>query len=314
MGSTTSTRFKLDTLPPWAIPLKTVGRASELLKIVNNIVTHRYSAPMVDPWHGSFAVPDGGPVFGLSTMAEVAEHTPRGDWKLLAYDMISTLDQMDGKAMDAMLSDWEQVKDRLRVRIYGGRSDDKGWPMVAKPLGPTSYIGLGIVLDKAMGSISEEHANRWPVSRDEVWATAEANRVQHVPTTYEILAFEDCAFAMVDGDGLAVTGHALDLGLAIPDLFCPPDVAVMAPTAHHLLVMPPVQDFEELRHTFHRAGANWARIHGNPVSLDVFRYQGPGQLSYEPAWSVQPAQANPARPNLLGNNGDWRIRTGSRPR
>ncbi|CCM65312.1 hypothetical protein [Candidatus Microthrix parvicella] len=287
MGSTAGEGFNLEVLPPWARPLKTVERAGDLLKIVTDIVTHRYEAPMVDPWLGSLTVPHGGPMFGLTTMAEVAQHTAPSKWRLLAYDMISTLDQIGGKALDEMLSDWDQVKDRLRVRIFGGQSDDKGWQMLAKPLGPTSYIGLGIVLDKAMGSISEEHAGRWPVSIEEVWATAEINRAEQVPVTYEISAREGCAFAVVEGDGLAVTGHALDLSLAIPDLFCPPDVAVMAPTAHHLLVMPRMPDHEELRLAFHHAGLKWAEDHGNRVSTDVFRYRGPASLSYEPLWSVQ---------------------------
>ena len=282
MGSTAGEGFNLEVLPPWARPLKTVERAGDLLKIVTDIVTHRYEAPMVDPWLGSLTVPHGGPMFGLTTMAEVAQHTAPSKWRLLAYDMISTLDQIGGKALDEMLSDWDQVKDRLRVRIFGGQSDDKGWQMLAKPLGPTSYIGLGIVLDKAMGSISEEHAGRWPVSIEEVWATAEINRAEQVPVTYEISAREGCAFAVVEGDGLAVTGHALDLSLAIPDLFCPPDVAVMAPTAHHLLVMPRMPDHEELRLAFHHAGLKWAEDHGNRVSTDVFRYRGPASLSYEP--------------------------------
>lgn len=278
--------FEWQMLPPWARPLRTVGRAKGLLKVATNVITHRYDTPIVDEWAGSLTVPNGGPVFGLTTMAEVAEGTPRTEWQLLAYDMISTLDQMDGKAMVAMLSDWDQVKDLLRVRIFGGRSDDKGWSMVAKPLGPTSYIGLGVVLDRVMGSVSEEHASCWPVSTSEIWAQAAHNRIEQVPVSYEILEFEGCAFAVVDGEGLAVTGHALDLSLAIPELFCPPDVAVMAPTAHNLLVLPPgLDEINDQMGAFHRAGARWAEIHGNRVSLDVLRYRGPGLLSYEPSWS-----------------------------
>ena len=142
-----------------------------------------------------------------------------------------------------------------------------------------------------MGSVSELHAGRWPVPMDEVWATAEANRVKHVPVTYQILEFEGCAFAAVDGEGLAVTGHALDLTRAIPDLFCPLDVAVMAPTAHNLLVLPPgMEDLDDMLRTFHRAGARWGETHGNRVSLDVFRYRGPGRLSHEPKWSPDPGR------------------------
>lgn len=275
------------TLPPWARPLGTLGRAQQLLKVATTVVTHRYAAPIVDGWQGSLAVPDDGPVFGLTTLAEVAAHIPRTEWQLLAYDVISALDQINGPAMDAMLSDWDEVKDRLRVRIFGGSSDDRPFPVVAKPLGPTSYIGLGVELDRVMASVSEVHAGRWPVSMAEVWATAAINRAERVPVTYEIRAFDDCAFAVVDGDGLAVTGHALDLTLAIPELSCPPEVALMAPTAHNLLVLPTGLDgAAEKVHTFQRAGVRWAEVCGNRVSFDVFRYRGPGRLTYEPAWSA----------------------------
>ena len=42
MGSTAGEGFNLEVLPPWARPLKTVERAGDLLKIVTDIVTHRY--------------------------------------------------------------------------------------------------------------------------------------------------------------------------------------------------------------------------------------------------------------------------------
>ncbi len=276
-------------LPPWARPMRTLGRAQQLLKVATTVITHRYEAPLVDGWQGSLSVP-GGPVFGLTTLAEVAADTPRKEWQLLAYDMFSALDFMDGQAMDAMLSDWDEVRDHLRIRIFGGRSDDRPFPVVSKPLGPTSYIGLGVELDRIMASVSDVHAGRWPLPLSEVWATAAANRDEKVPVTYEIREFDGCAFAAVDGDGLAVTGHALDLTLAIPELSCPPDVAVMAPSAHTLLVLPQGLDCPEhgaqLRRTFHRAGVRWAEICGNRVSFDVFRYRGPGRLTYEAGWSA----------------------------
>jgi len=281
-------------LPPWARPLRSQGRARELLKVTTAVVTHRYSAPVVDGWEGSLAVPDGGPVFGMTTLAEVAARIPRSEWRLLVYDMISALDQLDAPAMDAMLSDWDEVKDRLRVRIFGGRSDERPVPVVDKPLGPTSYIGLGVELDRVMASVSVVHAGRWGVPMPDVWATAAVNRAELVSVTYEIQLHDCCPFALVDGDGLAVTGHALDLTLAIPELSCPPDVAVMAPSAHNLLVLPqPLDGLEsagELLRAFHGAGIDRAEASGNRVSFDVFRYRGPGLLTYEAAWS-RPAPA-----------------------
>ena len=178
-------------LPPWARPLRSQGRARELLKVTTAVVTHRYSAPVVDGWEGSLAVPDGGPVFGMTTLAEVAARIPRSEWRLLVYDMISALDQLDAPAMDAMLSDWDEVKDRLRVRIFGGRSDERPVPVVAKPLGPTSYIGLGVELDRVMASVSVVHAGRWGVPMPDVWATAAVNRAELVSVTYEI-QLHDC--------------------------------------------------------------------------------------------------------------------------
>lgn len=278
-----------ETLPPWARPLRTQGRARELLKLATTVITHRYSAPVVDGWEGSLSVPDDGPVFGMTTLAEVAAHIPRVEWRLLVYDMISALDQINGPAMDAMLSDWDEVKDRLRVRIFGGRSDDRPVSVVGKPLGPTSFIGLGVELDRVMASVSVVHAGRWGVPMPEAWATAAVNRAEQVPVTYEIQAFDCCPFALIDGDGLAVTGHALDLTVAIPELACPPDVAVMAPSAHNLLVLPQPLDglkyAPELLRAFRGAGIDCAETSGNRVSFDVFRYRGPGLLTYEAAWS-----------------------------
>ena len=41
---------------------------------------------------------------------------------------------------------------------------------------------------------------------------------------------------------------------------------------------------------FHGAGIDRAEASGNRVSFDVFRYRGPGLLTYEAAWS-RPAPA-----------------------
>lgn len=278
----------MEPLPVWARPLGTWGRARELLKHVTRVVTYRYAAPVVDETSGTLSVPDG-PVFGMGTIAHVAAREPRSRWKLLTYDIIASYDQVGPGKGRALLTDWDRVRERLRVRIFGDAYADAEFPLVSEPLGPRSSVGLAVALDGVMVAVAEEHSHSWGVSLDEAWDVARRNVLERVPVRHKMMASEGCVFALVQGETLAVTGHALDLSVALKDRdpHGGPTIAVIAPSAHCLVVSPLVfEDTDRQLRSCRRAASILASTEPNPVSLDVFRYRGPGRLSYEPSWSA----------------------------
>jgi hypothetical protein len=272
-------------LPEWAKPLKSRGRANELLKIAESVITHRYGAPVVNDRLGTLEVP-GGPVFGMYNLAHIAAESPRAGWRLLVYDVISSLDQLAPARIEALVRDWEQVRPLLRTRIYGVVGLPVDVEAVTRPLGPTSQLGLGVALDRTMVMVAREHARSWEVSMDEAFEVATRNVLERVPVDHTMMLKDDHCFALIEGKGLAVTGHAMDLTVALGDMGPDPDVAVFAPCAHNLFVMPlQGPDLTGRLRVMHRLAAEWAAQNPNGVTLDVLRYRGPRRLSYEPKWA-----------------------------
>ncbi len=287
-------------LPRWAQPLGTARRAATLLQLATEILTHRYEKPAVDRDLGQLTV-EGVGTFGLTTMAHSAAQLPESQWRTLAYDMISTLDQHGPEQIAAMLSDWDQIRDLARVRVFPGQIDSMSWTALGHNLGPTSHLGMGLQLDRSMVKVPLKYAREWDIGLDTAWATANSNRDAHVPVTVSSTKLADHAMGtestlvMVDGEGLAVTGHAVNLNSVLSRIpahrpaTADRPYAVMCPTAHSVLVQITVEPDEALSPmsigAMRELGQNMATFLGNAASQDVFRYTGPDELSYAPEWN-----------------------------
>ena len=287
-------------LPQWAQPLRTTRRAEMLIQIAAEVITHRYEKPAIDRSRGQLKV-DDAQIFRLTNMAHTAAQLPENQWRMLAYDMISTLDEHSPEQIAAMLSDWEQIRDTVRVRVFPGQTDSMGWHMVGRNLGPDSHLGMGVQLHRSMVQIPSRYADRWDIGLDTAWATANSNRDAQVPVTVSSTKLADHAtgrestLVMVDGEGLAVTGHAVNLNSILSRIpahqpaTADHPYAVMCPTAHSVLVQIPVEPDETLSPmsvgAMRELGQNMATFLGNAASQDVFRYTGPDELSYAPEWN-----------------------------
>lgn len=286
-----------DALPLWAAPLETAERMQCLIETAHAVLRARFGQAHLNRPQGTFSIPDG-PVVGLGTIARLAADIPPERWRLLVYDVVSCVDQLSAERIAELFGDWERVAPLLRVRVFGVSATFRSVDPPVRPLGPGTAFGLGVALDSAMATVTRSHLEAWPVDEAEAFERGAANLDLDPTPIVEMADFEGVGFALVSGEGLAVTGHANNLHHLLPELRDDP-VAVVAPAAHLLLVHAvggptSVRDLLTLR----MAAGAIAATGGNPISLDVLRYSGPGRLDWCSEWSpplTHPSLGLPAR-------------------
>lgn len=193
---------------------------------------------------GTVTVSDLDCVLGLSNLAQTCRLADPEDWRLVVYSHITRLDDFAPAALAELISDYERVKDNLRVRVVS-QSHLAHIDPVADPLPLGLYSCLSVNLDGAAMPVDRNHFDEWGVDHDEVMAAAVANSL----AADKLVVAESCElsgrFTVLAGESLFATAHLLDLADSLPDVG-PRGAVVTIPTAREVMVCPvdPPEDFE----------------------------------------------------------------------
>ncbi|MYB08780.1 MAG: hypothetical protein F4Y28_02215 [Acidimicrobiia bacterium] len=227
----------------WAPGWKAEER-QRFLSEVESVVGARFGDYELDAAEGTVTVSDLDCVFGLSNLAQTCRLADPEDWRLLVYSHITRLDDFAPAALAELMSDYERVKDDLRVRVVSQHHVAHIDP-VADPLPLGLYSCLSVDLDGAAMPVDRGYFDGWGVDHDEVMAAAVANSLAADKLAVTESRELSGRFTVLAGDSLFATAHLLDLADSLPDVG-PRGAVVTVPTAREVMVcaVDPPEDFE----------------------------------------------------------------------
>jgi hypothetical protein len=210
---------------------------------------------------------------GLSNLSQLCHASARGDWSRIIATHFSSLLSMQGRDLDALAADYEQVKPILRVRLM----PDESMGGVEMPQTVSRQVAPGILavlvfdFPDSTATIDVDHLASWPVDQDGVFAQALDNlAAEPTPLHEDVDLGDEARFRVWYGDSFYVATLALRLADLLPEGTT--DALIAVPNRHTLIVTPIVD-----------AGAvpSMHAIFGMAVQL--FR-DGPGSISDQPYW------------------------------
>jgi hypothetical protein len=231
--------------PGWATPMD-AREADELVEAVRADLLRRGLAATVADGLVTVEVEGEGEDqrFGLSNLAQLCHLLPASQWaETIAGHFDSLLAaQATQVELESMATDFERVRDLLKVRIYG---DERIGGVAPEP--PASWHladGLTAVfvydLPATVASVPAGHVRSWPLSHEELLAVALEN-VRREPVTQQPMdGSGPSAPQAIVGDHFFVASHAW----LIPDKL-PADArdgAVFAVPHRHALLFAPIVD------------------------------------------------------------------------
>ena len=209
---------------------------------------------------------------GLSNLSQLCHASERGDWSRIIASHFSSLLSMQGRDLDALAADYEQVKPILRVRLM----PDESMGGVELPKTVSRHIAPGILavlvfdFPDSTATVDVDHLADWPVDQDGVIEQALDNLASEPTPLHEDVDADDARFRVWYGDNFYVATLALRLAGLLPADTT--DALIAVPNRHTLIVTPIVD-----------AGAVAAMQAIFRMAVQLFR-DGPGSISDQPYW------------------------------
>ncbi len=198
----------------WAPGWKAEER-QRFLSEVESVVGARFGDYELDASDGTVTVPELDCVLGLSNLAQTCRLADPEDWRLLVYSHMARLDDFAPAALAELISDYERVRDDLRVRVVS-QSHLAHINPVADPLPLGLYSCLSADLDGAAMPVDRGYFDGWGVDHGEAMAAAVANSLAAdklvVTETRELSG----RFSVLAGESLFASAHLLDLADSLP--------------------------------------------------------------------------------------------------
>jgi hypothetical protein len=209
---------------------------------------------------------------GLSNLSQLCHASERSDWSRIIATHFSSLLSMQGRDLDALAADYEQVKPILRVRLM----PDESMGGVELPKTVSRHIAPGILavlvfdFPDSTATVDVDHLAGWPVDQDGVFEQALDNLATEPTPLHEDVDADEARFRVWYGDSFYVA----TLALRLADLLPPgaTDALIAVPNRHTLIVAPVVD-----------AGAVAAMQAIFRMAVQLFR-DGPGSISDQPYW------------------------------
>jgi hypothetical protein len=220
----------------------------------------------------TLAEPEGDHQLGLSNLSQLCHGSDRADWSRIIASHFTSLLSMQGRDLDALAADYEQVKPILRARLM----PDQSMGGVELPESVTRTVAPGIVavlvfdFPDSTASVGAAHLAGWPVDIDGVFEQALDNLASEPTPMHEDVDAEQAKVTIWYGDSFYVATRALRLADMLPAGTT--DALIAVPNRHTLVVHPIVD-----------AGAVVAMQFVYRMAAQMFR-DGPGSISDQPYW------------------------------
>jgi hypothetical protein len=210
--------------------------------------------------------------YGLSNLSQLCYANERGDWSRVIASHFTSLLAMEGRDLDALAADYEQVRLILRVRLMPDES--MGGVELPESVVQATAPGILAVLvfdfPDSTATVHRDHLAGWPVDVDGAFEAALANLASEPTPVHEDVELDDTQFTVWFSDSFYVATRALRLAALLPDGTT--DALVAVPNRHTLLVHPIVD-----------GGALAAMQAMYRLAVQLFR-EGPGSISDQPYW------------------------------
>ena len=209
---------------------------------------------------------------GLANLSQLCHAADREDWSRIIASHFTSLLSMQGRDLDALAADYEQVKPILRVRLM----PDESMGGVELPNTVTRHVAPGILavlvfdFPDSTATVDVDHLAGWPVDQDAVFEQALDNLAAEPTPLHEVVEADDARLTVWYGDSFYVA----TLALRLVDLLPPGTVdALIAVPNRHTIIVTPIVD----------AGAVAAMQAIFGMAVQLFR-DGPGSISDQPYW------------------------------
>ncbi len=210
--------------------------------------------------------------YGLSNLSQLCHANDRDDWSRVIASHFTSLLAMEGRDLDALAADYEQVKPILRVRLMPDESmGGVELPeLVVQATAPGILAVLVFDFPDSTATVHRDHLAGWPVDAVGAFEVALANLGAEPTPVHDEVELEDTRFTVWFSDSFYVATRALRL----TDLLPPgsTDALVAVPNRHTLLVHPIVD-----------AGTLPAMQAMYRLAVQLYR-EGPGSISDQPYW------------------------------
>jgi hypothetical protein len=221
------------------------------------------------------ATPPGGDEpkqLGLSNLSQLCHASDRADWSRIIASHFTSLLSMQGRDLDALAADYDQVKPILRIRLMPDESmGGVELPQtVTRPVAPGILAVLVFDFPDSTATVDVEHLAGWPVDVDGVFEQALDNQASEPTPMHDEVDANGAHVTVWYGDSFYVATRALRLAELLPAATT--DALIAVPNRHTLLVAPIVDA---------AAVPSMQAIYGMAVQL--FR-DGPGSISDQPYW------------------------------
>ena len=209
---------------------------------------------------------------GLANLSQLCHAAGRDDWSRIIAAHFTSLLAVQGRDLDALAADYDQVKPILRVRLM----PDASMGGVEMPGSVTREIAPGILgvlvfdFPDSTAGVHLEHLACWPVDLDGVFEQALDNMAAEPTPVHEDVDTGDARLTVWYGDSFYVATRALRLTETLPAGVT--DALIAVPNRHTLLVHPIVD-----------ASAVPAMQAIYRMAIQLFR-DGPGSISDQPYW------------------------------
>lgn len=177
---------------------------------------------------------EGPSEFGLSNLSQLCHGTERVGWPALIAGHFTSLFSMQGRDLDALAADYEQVAPILRVRLM----PDVSMGGVDMPEAVSRSVAPGILsvlvydFPDSTASVHRDHIASWPLDADGVFAQALDNLSREPAPIRETVDLGGPVGA-AQGDSFYVATRALRLADELPS--GTRDAIFAVPNRHTLL-------------------------------------------------------------------------------
>ena len=211
--------------------------------------------------------------FGLANLSQQCAADDREDWPRIIATHFTSVFSIQGRDLDALAADYDQVRAILRIRLMPDESmGGVGVPgATVRAIAPGIQAVLVYDFPDSTASVHVGHLAEWPVDEDAAFAQALANLDHEPKPLSEDMEVEPgTSVRILYGDSFYVATQALRLGDVLPPGTT--DALVAVPNRHTLIVHPIVD-----------GGAVAAMQPIYRLAAQLFR-EGPGSISDQPYW------------------------------
>lgn len=275
------------SVPEWA-PFDDVRDYQEFLDAVSADLSRRGLSFEIGDGVVLVERPDGDArqPFGLANLSQVCHGHERVDWSRVIASHFTTLLAIEGRDLDALAADYDQVKEILRVRLMPDESMG-GLPLpqaLVQPVAPGVVAMLVYDFPDSTSSVNREHLEGWPVELEGAFEQALANLAAEPKPTRDEIELENMSFTVWYGDSFYVATRALRLESMLPGGTTD---AIVAIPNRHTLIMDPITS-EESRPAFkavHSMTSGLFRDGPGSISNHLYWWHDDGVIQHIPAWT-----------------------------